>query len=274
MIASKEFSDLIRSNIMIAALAVYIVLLLYSYYTSLNIVNHNFSLPGFTFLSNKSVANAPGDLINVLCGYGGLVAVMLGLSSMYNEVSNRALNTLTVKPVYRDTILNGKLLGAVFFALLLFVFTSLADISLNFIFWGTYFSSMFPGFLGELPLVLICYLLVFMMFYLLTVLMFLLFNKSSLAFFLAFIAWIFIYRVLPSTFSLGLASFFSDTNQMNWIISSLSPYTMLNLIFVFSTTSGIIDTIQANYAEFFKLLLYVGVFLVSCYSVFLRRDVA
>jgi ABC-2 type transport system permease protein len=259
---------------MIIVVAVYVILLIFSFYTTLNAFNRDFSIPGFTYGSNDPIVNAPGDLVNVLCGYGGLVAIMLGLSSMYNEFSNSALNTLTVKPLYRDTILNGKLLGVLLFALLLFVFTCLADISLNFVFWGDHFSSLFSGFVGMLPLVLISYLLVFMTFYLLTILMFLLFNKSSLAFFMAFIAWTFIYNVLLSTFTLGLASFFPNSDQINSIITGLSPDAMVNRMFIFNMTNSSISTIQANYLYFVQLLLYVGVLLVFCYTVFLRRDVA
>jgi len=271
VIARKEFSDLVRSNVIIVVLAVYCILLLHAYYESYNLINNTLSQFGVVGPINDP-AISPGELIGVLCSYGGLVAVVLGLSSMYNEVSNKALNTLIVKPVYRDVILNGKLLGAVFFAFCLFVFTTLINISLNFMFWGEHFSKAFPAFLGELPLVLVSYLLVFMMFYLLTVLMFLLFRRSSLAFFLAFMASIFLYEVVPSGFAPSLASFFPNSTQMGWVISSLSPKGMLSLIF-----SGATDTIgafSANALEFFKLMLYVGVLLVSCYAAFLRRDIA
>lgn len=270
VIARKEFSDLVRSNVIVVVLAVYCVLLLYAYYDSYNVINDTLSQFGVVGPVNNP-AISPGSLVGVLCGYGGLVAVVLGLSSMYYEVSNKALNTLMVKPVYRDTILNGKLLGAVFFALCLFVFTALVNIALNFMFWGEHFSKAFPAFLEQLPLVLISYLLIFMMFYLLTVLMFLLFRRSSLAFFLAFMAWIFLYEVVPSGFAPSLASFFPNSNQMGWVISCLSPKGMLSLIF-----SGATDTMgafSANALEFFKLMLYVGVLLVSCYIAFLRRDV-
>ncbi len=271
VIAGKEFSDLVRSNVMVVVLAVYCMLLLYEYYDSYSVINNNLLQFGVVGPVDDP-AISPGSLVSVLCGYGGLVAVVLGLSSMYYEVSNRAINTLMVKPVYRDVILNGKLLGAVFFAFCLFVFTVLVNISLNFVFWGEHFSRAFPAFLGRLPVVLVSYMQVFMMFYLLTVLMFLLFRRSSLAFFLAFIAWIFLYEVVPSGFSPSLASFFPNSEQMGWVISTLSPKGMLSLIF--DRAADGMGAFSANILEFFKMMLYVGVLLVSCYIVFLRRDVS
>lgn len=271
VIAKKEFSDLIRSNVVIIVMAVYLMSLLYSYYVSYNSINNTLLQFGVASFS-KNPAISPGALINVLCGYGGLVAVVLGLSSMYHEVHNKALNTLVNKPVYRDTILNGKLLGAILFAFCLFIFTTLIDISLNFIFWGEHFNKIFSIFIGELPLVLVVYMLVFLMFYLLTVLMFLLFHRSSLAFFLAFILWIFIYDVLPSGFASCLASFFPNSDQTVWFFSCLSPNMMIFLIYAGATDT--IGAISANAYEFLKLVLYIVVLLVSCYTVFLRRDIS
>lgn len=269
-IALKEFSDLIRSNIIIIVLAVYFILLIYSYYNTYNRANIALSQLGVVSTLNNP-AISPGEITDVLCGYGGLVAVILGLSSMYNEVNNKAINTLIAKPIYRDTILNGKLLGATAFAICLFIFTILFDVSMNFLFWGEYFSKIFPTFLGEVPLVLLLFLLCFMIFYLLTVLMFLFFNKVGMSFFLAFIAWIFLYEVIPSGLGLCLASLFPNANQMSWIIVSLSPQEIVYLIYGGATDT--IGAISSNLSGLLTLILYVTILLIGCYITFLRRDI-
>ena len=52
---------------------------------------------------------------------GPIIGVIIGCSTISAERMGNALNTLITKPVYRDTIINGKIMGSlIFFAAYIF----------------------------------------------------------------------------------------------------------------------------------------------------------
>ncbi len=261
-VAKKEFDDYIGSNIALFILVVFFIIFICSRYNSY--VHAPIVQPG---LHNNSWG------MNTIFIYGSLVAIVLGLSSMYEEFGTKAINTLMSKPIYRDSFLNGKLLCAVCIAFLVFVFTSLVDIVLNIAFYGAAFTSCFSEFLSLLPVLLVLYLLCFMAFYLLTVLMFIVFKSSTLSLFLAFLSWVFIYIILPNiTFASYISLIFGNQQYLGNYIGSLSPS---SIIFNrgLMTSSNLADAFNAGLSEIIKMSLYVIVLLVLSYTAFLRRDI-
>lgn len=261
-VAKKEFDDYMGSSIALFVLVVFFIIFVCSRYNSY--VRVPIIQPGMHY-------NSWG--MNLIFIYGSLVAIVLGLSSMYEEFGTKAINTLISKPVYRDAVLNGKLLCALCIAFLVFVFTVLVDSVLNFAFYGPVFTSGLPAFLNVLPVLLVLYLLCFMAFYLLTVLMFIVFKSSSLSLFLAFLSWVFLFSILPNiTFASYISLIFGNQQYLGNLIGSLSPSSIIFNINLM-TASNLVDAFNAGVLDIIKMSLYVIVLLVLCYTAFLRRDI-
>lgn len=113
-IARKEFIDLMSNRIVFIVLAVFCVLVIlniYNFYITINGWH-----PGATvkFASNLGIA-ADNYIFYSLSWYGTIIGIIIGCSTISSERVGHALGTLMTKPVYRDTIINGKLLGSILF---------------------------------------------------------------------------------------------------------------------------------------------------------------
>jgi ABC-2 type transport system permease protein len=265
IIAKKEFADLVHSRVAYFILALYVVVLLYSFH----LFYHSYSVYGFRDVITSFIHGIAYDLY----GYGGLLAVIMGFSSMYNEMGNKALNTMLVKPVYRDTILNGKLIGSILYMLCIFALVTLLYMSLSFIFFGNVFASIFPVFLSRLPLILLLCCLYYMAFYLISTCLFIYIKNSVLSFLLSFISWILLTQIICTSFPYYISLLFgSSASEINYMISSLSPDTMM--FFIIDGSTDFISTINVYSVEVGKLVLYPVILLILCYIGFIRRDVA
>jgi ABC-2 type transport system permease protein len=275
-IAEKEFTSLLNSRLVLIIMALYLIMFISSIFT--------ITYPFFNGMpSNMSNSEFKAQKVIVLlsyslCTYGSLVAVVLGFVSMSEEINGRALNTLLVKPVYRDTIINGKLLGALGFSLCLFLFTTVLYVLFMFVYFGVIMSDFsnllsiyIPSFVNSLPLVFVISLLCFFFFYALSILYTLLFKERNFALFIGILSWIFLFLVLNGiTFASYLAYFFHDSS-LEMAISGLSPLTMLYLIL---GDINLASSFNKNWFEFFKLTIYSIVTVIAAYIVFIRRDVA
>jgi ABC-2 type transport system permease protein len=210
--------------------------------------------------------------MNLAYIYGSIVAVVLGLSSMYEEFGTKAINTLISKPVSRNAVINGKLLAATCIAILVYVLAVVVDILMILIFYGQTFANGFPAYISVLPVFFVQYLLCFMTFYLLTVLMFIVFKNASLSLFIAFMSWMFIFNILPNISFAEYLSLIFGQPQLNNLLCNVSPYSALsNLGLTWAT--NLMEAINDGISSIILLFVYVVVFLVFCYSAFHRRDI-
>lgn len=275
VIAKKEFMDLINSKLVILILVWYIIVFF------LNIYFIVYPFNGYP--SDISRCNDPAKLLFVnctylLCWHGTIVALVLGFSSMAAEVDGRALNTLLVKPLYRDTIINGKFSGVLGFVICLFAFTTALYIAFMFVYYGLFVNSFdvlinsyLPSFIGTLPLMFILSMLCIMFFYALSTLFSLLFKEQSLALFLSLLSWIILFNFLNFQDFAGSIGYFLHSEDITNYISYLSPYTMLYFILGHSDIPSVLAN---NGLDVFKLALYCFITILLSYIVFLRRDVA
>lgn len=118
IIAIKEFKDLINSRIVMLILLWYITIVILS-------INNTFGQVDPNMDNLDKINNLFIGLVFSLTYYGSLVAIVLGFSSMSAEMDSKAINTILVKPLYRDTIINGKLLGNIGMILGLFLLTTI-----------------------------------------------------------------------------------------------------------------------------------------------------
>jgi ABC-2 type transport system permease protein len=122
-IARKEFADLLGNRIVFLFLAIFAVIIILSAqelgdYLSCGHVMWD--------MYGNSVSNLLlGSVLTPLTYFGGFVGVIVGFSIFASDRYNYSLNTLLVKPLYRDSIIYGKLLAALGFLACICGFTKL-----------------------------------------------------------------------------------------------------------------------------------------------------
>jgi len=263
IVARKEFSDLLNSKLVLIVLAFYMLVLLHTFYHMHTHVNDykNFVLVGFGFRVSY---------------LGSLIAVVLGFSSMSVETSGKALNTLLVKPLYRDTIINGKILGALAFLSWIFWITVAIYTLAMCLIAGSLISPYMALYVERLPLVFLLYLLISMLFFSLSMLMSVLFKEQSFTLFMGFLSWILIVYLMHNgiivenlVVSLNLVL----GGQYFSMYDPLSPIIMIGSILA-KDVNDIGALISMEMSKIVKLALYCFVTMILAYVAFLRRDVA
>lgn len=264
IIAKKEFLDLLNSKLVLIILAFYMIMILTSFYI---IYNSNINDPKGLILME------PGYDV---CYFGSLVAVVLGFSSMSIETSGKALNTLLVKPLYRDTIINGKMMGVLVFLSWIFWITAAVYTLAIYLIVGNLISPYIIFYVERLPFIFLLYLLCSMLFYSISVLMTILFKEQSFALFMGLLFWIILVSFMNDVVivqniadSLNLLS----GGQYFSLINTSSPISMIR-----SILGEDVDSIDAwvfrDVSKIFVLMLYCFVSTILAYVAFLWRDVA
>jgi ABC-2 type transport system permease protein len=273
IIARKEFSDLVSSRLMLIVLAWYSFVVFYNIYMIV------YPFGGYPPLLSRSGNVANGIYIwfaITLCNCGSVVGIVLGFISIVSEVDGKALNTLLVKPLYRDNIINGKLLGVLGFIICLFVYTSVfyfVGMSLYSIVARNAFVPLLniyiPTFIGYLPVVFIISSLCILFSYSITLLLCLLFKNQSLALFISLFIHVILFGFLDNVQFAGQIANFAGNGVEN-LVANFGISSMLSM---FNAAS--IQGVLANWGfQFFLLCLYCFITIVLAYIVFIRRDVA
>lgn len=267
-IAGKEFNDLLNSKLVIITLLVYSILLVMFTYTNYDVVIH-YGFGG----SDKAIRGLIGVLVKVLADYGSVVALVVGFYSIYKEKASNALSTLIVKPLYRDTIINGKLLGSMaFLACTLGLMTSLY-LCMVILLYGSMVDPYIMPLLELLPLALFISLITVVMFLSMSMLISIVVKDHSLALFLGILLWLIVIDTVPTMSFAGNIGFLfgADRFYIENFLVSMSPKGMANHILIKMT--GLTETILVSMQELVKLSLYALVCIILNYIVFLRKDV-
>jgi len=157
-IARKEFTDLIGNRLIIFIIFVYLFLIAKTIYDFHTVTPEN--------IKNGNLAmSLLMGLWYILTVYGTLVGIVLGFSSISSERKGNALNTLIVKPVYRDTIINGKLIGIFGFIICLFGIATFIYFSVLLIFYGNYIGAIILNILVRLLFILFLSIIYVMIFF-------------------------------------------------------------------------------------------------------------
>jgi len=262
-VAKKEFLDLLNSKLILLILAWYLIIFILSFYDwTTTIVSFN-------------AVNPINDLfikyVYTLCYYGTLVTVVLGFTSMSSEITGKALNTLLVKPLYRDTIIRGKMIAAVGFMTCIFLLITFFYVIGILLFIG----NPLPGinmFLSGLPLAFMLYLLCVIFYYSVSMLAVIMIKEQSLALFIGLLSWILLFYFIPNDIFAGSISyFFGDSQSVLLLIGGISHYTMLYLIL---GQMDIQSVLAEHGFEVLKLSLYCLIGIILVHIAFLRRDVS
>lgn len=272
-VAKKELSDLVNSKLVTVFLVFYLFIFFSSFY---DVIRPYPDRPPILFqLMNDPIQIIFVNYAYLLCWYGSQMAIILGFISMTRELDGKALNTLLAKPLYRDTIINGKMLGAIAFSILLFVFTTALYILAILVYFSNSMDKVIgvyiPQFLGGIPLAFMLSMLTIMFFYSLTILFCVLFKDQSLALFACILAWLTLFLIINGSDVAGYIGAFFNSEALTRFISGFSIYTMLFYILEYM---DIVSVVTRYGFEVLKLGLYCLVTTILAYIAFLRRDVA
>jgi len=271
-IVKKEFTDLLGSKVVIVTLFVYLVLVglvVYSFYYS--VTHFGFGKPG------ERLIGLTFNLVQILVEYGSILAVVLGFTSVWNETRNNALNVLTVKPIRRNTIIVGKLIGALAFMFCLSALSVLAYVSGLLILTGDITGPAVETFIGWIPAILALSLVCEAIFLLLAMLFMLLTRDVILGLFLGVLSWIILNEFIPNIAFAGNLSLLFGSNQeaADSFFNSLSPVGSVNQIFLYVKDNDNIVTTVANGSPIvLRLVLMLVVLVALSYVVFARRDIS
>lgn len=272
-IARKEILDLLNSWIVIVILVIYFLLIIKTVFDTYGVLSQ-------IVVSGDKLA----DLFiigirSILTYYGCFLGVVIGFSSMANERYSNALGTLISKPLYRDTIINGKLLGAMLFLVCIFCLTIALYTSALLIVMGNSFIPVITSYVSSLPFVFGLSLIYVTIFLVLSMLFSLLFNDQTFALAMGVIS-IFFFDLIPTqVVALPLGHILSSNDEYVQLIAGISPSGIINTISnnlypPVNSPDILLNTSYSAWVDIIKIVLFMIIPLVLCYIIFLRRDIA
>ncbi len=257
--------------IVLAAFFIYIISTVYLFYTVLNGIH-----PGqLMFHENTGIA-ADNYVFFTLAFYGTIMGIIIGCSTISAERMGNALNTLIVKPVYRDTIINGKLLGSLVFLAIVIIFYILIFTLGFLLLCGNAIAPFLVDYFSRLPFVFLFVMVYTTVFLSISLFISLLIKNQSFAMILSTLTvYISMMLYLPSVATninnilpgYGLDSLCVSLSPEGTLWLQVQPKFMdVNL--------GAYDAFISVLPEFTRFLLYIIIVMALSYIIFVRRDIS
>ncbi|MEM2905329.1 MAG: ABC transporter permease [Candidatus Bathyarchaeia archaeon] len=127
-VALKEFSDIVRGRRFIILVAVFGLLTTVAIASVYLTVIQSVQLPGSIAMPRGFLGMAGSMLAGTMSFFAPIMGLALGCDAISGEKERGTLKVTLAQPVYRDTIINGKFLAALFAVSLAVLITSVADI--------------------------------------------------------------------------------------------------------------------------------------------------
>lgn len=273
-IARKEFIDLLSNRVVL------VVLIAFSILVILAVCDFNFTVngghPGAKVMFYPNIGLAANNYIfYTLSWYGTVIGIIIGCSTISSERAGRALNTLIVKPVYRDTVINGKLLGSILFLACIMMFFIAIYTSGFFVLCGSAIAPFLVDYFERLPFVFLFIMVFVGAFLSVSVLISLLVRDQAFAMILStFTVYVSMITYLPDVAS--NVNYIIPGYSLDSLFLSISPGRIIQNAQV-SLMNTSLDAVSAfinvmPYLE--RMLLYAVVGLVLSYIVFVRSDIS
>lgn len=280
VIAKKEFQDLMNSKLVLIVLGLFILIVIVNLYDAIFFdyagVNRNLFVPYSVFETTLNYT------FGVLTHFGCFFAIVIGFSCVADERHNSALNVLLTKPLYRDTIINGKIIGTFFFLVCVYGLTVLLYTSSFLLLYGNILESYIIDYLTRVMLIFMISMVFSLIYVSLSMLMALLVKSQALALVLSMMAIVVIDNIKTLTFAgyIGLIAnglFGMNPDTVDNFIHHLSPSWSIDMILLnvraFSPSLSLGDVFSQAGVYLLALALYLVVPIILSYIVFVRRDV-
>jgi ABC-2 type transport system permease protein len=275
IIAKKEFTDLIINWMVLLILTTYIILMsldIFNFYGALSSNTENFI--HLIFHDNAGVA-AANIIFWDLTQYGSVLGVMIGCLTISNERHNHALNTLLVKPLFRDTIINGKFLGSMAFIVFIICISIMFYSSSLIVLCGNSLSPFIGDYISGLIIVFIFSIIYITFFLILSACISIIVKNQAFAMILSLIT-LYVSDLMHNYVFAQDISTIIGNNNMTEIVISLSPSGMVLSLFsqIFYNWTGIYNALSIAFPYIVKLLLYTAIACIISYILFIRSDVS
>ncbi|CAJ35922.1 ABC transporter permease [Methanocella arvoryzae] len=269
IVARKEFADIIKNPAVIVAILSYVILILSYIYIDYNYQDE---------IARRMIFHR---MYSLYVGFGCIVPVFIGFASIASEYGG-TLNTLITKPLYRDTIINGKMIACICSILCINVVSFLFMVSLMIALFGETASQTLLSSFDQISVLFLLSLLYSSIFLLLSMLICILVNSRSMAFMACILMLILLTESLPGVHIAGTVSkifyllnpayeglvYQTITDMMpDVIMYNLYAIGIPDLSSLFAGSGSIHDF------RFLLLFIYPVILLFSCYISFIRRDI-
>lgn len=300
-VAKKEFKTAFKDKIFIAITMLFVFLSILSVYIGSS--TKHAELKAYSDIisllksqGSKAFPPAPEifplailkNIITYVSIIGGMLSIFLGFDTFTSEKENGTLKLLLSKPIYRDQLLTGKLIGgALVIGVVLFV-----TLIFNIILYT--FASGVSTSIGDIirlslfMMVAFCYM---MSFYIATVFVSINTKDRAFGFMIMLIIWVGISFVLPQLAASQKAFAYSLNSTAQTVSQLPSDTTVSKAIEMFSPTVhfeniggdllqisnetaklSILNIVQ-NRSLTFIYMLFPGILMIfACYKTFLRED--
>ena len=278
IIAKKEFRELVINPFLFVCILlfiIYIIINIYKYYniSSGVLPNTRVAYDDEPFLAISSFVFWPMKV------YGAILGTVIGCTSISNERFGNALNTLLVKPIYRDTIINGKFLGVFGFTALSLTFIMTIYSAIMLCLYGNSIISHMGSYLiisFAMLFVIFIYVMVFIAFSMLLSIL----TKNQAFPFIFSLIFIYLLNLAPTVnFSENLSVLLplgdgDSHGVVNTVLSSLPDGIIRSVqAILFNMSYDANDWVTSILSNLVKLLVYVVTILFIDYTLFVRRDI-
>ncbi len=137
VVASKEFSDIVRSKRFIVLVAIFGLIMTAAMVTVyVSIVQTMPTAPGGPPMPQRFLGTVAYMLISTMPLFGAVMGVALGCDTISGEREKGTLKIVLAQPVFRDTVINGKFLAATLAVSIAVFITSLANVGASIMILG------------------------------------------------------------------------------------------------------------------------------------------
>ena len=278
-IARKEFKDLLSSKMMFVVLFGYAFVILCQIFFIYNILSGGMGNSYLEYGNNLGMAFANRLFSTLTNSYGPILGIMIGCTSIASERYGNALNTLIVKPLYRDTIINGKLLGSLAFLALVICAIIVFYTSSLLILFGDAFAPTFYDYLSRLPIIFAFSIILIAIF-------------MAISMFMATLIKNQVFAIVMSTIvlyvSVNIENLAKPFSKMMFPVSDMQEMQIYSLIInstptgylqhlkdnIFNISINALDTFQLVLPDLFKFALFLVIACVFSYILFMVRDIS
>ncbi len=273
LVARKEYVDILSSRMVLLIIVLFILYMINCVYNFSVTANGNGPPGAMLGIGSFSVGTAAVNAVfYTMTAFGAIIGVVIGCSTIASDRMGHALNTLLAKPVYRDTIINGKILGSLaFLATYMALVTAIFTAALL-VFCGTVLAPSLGDYLSRLPFVYIYTLLFVGVFLSLGMFVSLLVRDQAVAMIITVIIVLlfqesYVLEDLNNLFpALGLMGLLNDLSPFNLALQSSQVWA--------NSSQSAFDEFVSVLPDIQQLVLSVVIVLVFSYIVFARRDVS
>jgi ABC-2 type transport system permease protein len=270
-VMKKEFADIGGNRSIFLILAIFTLLIFISIFNAYDVLKSS------SVNDTQILQVILGWISNAIMTYGSIVAMMIGFSAISNEKKDNALNTLATKPLYRDTIITGKMISCTIFISIMFAVATMLYTAVLLIVCGNVVSAVIGEYINRLPFVFLMSSLVAIAYMSVSILIPIWVKRHGVALLSIVITFMMLKTVIPTLSFAGNIYILTNNGEIYKWILRLCPdtaYTQMMLMGLYDPSIDIFRIVSICWMDIVCLLLFIISITFLSYASFIRRDIA